>query len=93
MITAGQGSLGPAPQGRYIDTVLVTYCIPNSELKYNLSFRVADPSDDSRVKARPTSAFEGIRGRVGGLGEASGSKFCDLAPVLAAHSCRAECFL
>ena len=26
--------------GRYIDTVLVTYCIPNSELKYNLSFRV-----------------------------------------------------
>eukprot|EP00439_Symbiodinium_sp_Y106_P050247 s4204_g6.t1 len=29
-----------ALESRYIDTVLVTYCIPNSELKYNLSFRV-----------------------------------------------------
>ncbi|CAE7706229.1 unnamed protein product [Symbiodinium pilosum] len=29
-----------ALESRYIDTVLVTYCIPNSDLKYNLSFRV-----------------------------------------------------
>ncbi|CAJ1342444.1 unnamed protein product [Effrenium voratum] len=29
-----------AMESKYIDTVLVTYCIPNSELKYNLSFRV-----------------------------------------------------
>lgn len=29
-----------AQESKYIDTVLVTYCIPNSELKYNLSFRV-----------------------------------------------------
>ncbi|CAK9062108.1 unnamed protein product [Durusdinium trenchii] len=29
-----------ALESKYIDTVLVTYCVPNSELKYNLSFRV-----------------------------------------------------
>ena len=42
-----------ARAGRYIDTVLVTYCIPNSELKYNLSFRVvAAPVQHCELQVR-----------------------------------------